>query len=180
MPTSRRPSPSSESESEPEYSQRETHRVRTHSTRPEKYSVAHFSRHIVHAAPEDGAVKSVCDEANREAKLKTRWRLHRRLTPWELAGLAASCVAGAFLLNAIGGAQADLRQIHKQVAEKQENFRVFDNQRNDENKRLAHLKSEKGREQLLAEHGYLRPGDRILLFPSDKKTTAQKPAETSP
>ena len=174
MPSSRRPTPPSSSQPEPEYSRRETPRSRTHSTRPKKYSVAHLPRRVVHAAREDEAVnnpivENTDDEANRQAKIKRRLRLKRRLTPWELAGFAASCVACAFLLNEIGGAQSDFRQIHNQVAEKQENFRILDKQRNDEKNRLAHLKSEKGREQLLAERGYLRPGDRILLFPFEKK-----------
>ena len=171
MPSSRRPTPPSSSQPEPEYSRRESPRVRTHSTRPEKYSVTHLPRHVVHAAREDEVVGNTEEEANRQAKIKRRLRSKRRLTPWELAGFAVSCVACAFLLNEIGGAQADLRQIHNQVVEKQENFRILDKQRNDEKNRLTRLKSEKGREQLLAERGYLRPGDRILLFPPEEKLT---------
>jgi len=133
--------------------------------------VAHLPRHVVPASRENEEVDEGIDsesQANRQAKIKRRLRSKRRLTPWELAGFAASCVACAFLLNKIGSAQADLRQVHSQVVEKQEQFRVLDKHRNDEKNHLAHLKSEKGREQLLAERGYLRPGDRILLFPIEK------------
>ncbi len=34
--------------------------------------------------------------------------------------------------------------------------------------RLAFLQLPKGREQVLLEHGFLKPGQRILLFPADK------------
>jgi hypothetical protein len=40
-------------------------------------------------------------------------------------------------------------------------------------RRLNSLRSPKGREQILAEHGYLRPGDRMLLFP-------HRPGEENP
>jgi len=167
MPSSRRPSqpPSSE------YSDAAPRRVRTQSTRPQEYSVAHLPRHVVRATREEDEPDSEL-QANRQAKIKRRLQLKRRLTPWELAGFAASCVACAFLLREISGAQADFRQIHQQVTEKQTQFRALDKQNSDEKARLAHLKSEKGREQLLAERGYLRPGDRILLFPTEEKKVA--------
>ena len=38
-------------------------------------------------------------------------------------------------------------------------------------RRLKVLRSAKGREQILAEHGFIRPGDRLLLFP--KETTPE-------
>lgn len=170
MPSSRRTSqPSSSSLNGP---RPESHRVRIQSPRPEKYSVAHLPRHVSPAVAEDDDV-DVEAHSDRQAKIKRRLRLKRRLTPWELAGFAASCVACAFLVREISSAQADFRQIHGQVVEKQAQFRALDKQRNDEKSRLAHLKSEKGREQLLAERGYLKPGDRILLFPAEEKTPAE-------
>jgi len=144
--------------------------VRTQSSRPEKYSVAQLPRHVLPASePENDAA-----QVERKAKIKRRLRFKRRLTLWELAGFGASCIACAFLLREISGAQADFRRVASQVHEKQAHFQALDKQRNDEKNRLAHLKSEKGRDQLLAERGYLQPGDRILLFPTEEKVGEEK------
>jgi len=129
--------------------------------------VAHLPRRVVHATePEDDAAPS--SESEREAKIKRRLRFKRRLTLWEKAGFAASCIACVILLREISGAQADFRQVASQVHDKQVHFQALDKQRVEEKNRLAHLKSEKGRDQLLAERGYLPPGDRILLFPAEE------------
>ena len=169
MPSSRRTSQSPV----PEYSDRpQPRRVRTPPTRPERYSVTPLPRHVVPAGAEDEET-SAKSETERQAKINRRLRLKRRLTPWELAGFAVSCLACAFLLRPISGAQSDLNRVHNQVVDKQAQFRALDKQNSDEKNRLAHLKSEKGREQLLAEHGYLRPGDRILLFPTVEKPTPE-------
>jgi len=165
LPASRRPS-SPDDAPQREYSRRDAPRVRTQPSRPEKYSVAHLPRRVISASePQDDAA-----QVEREAKVKRRLRFKRRLTLWELAGFGASCVACAFLLSEMLGAQADFRRVATQVHEKQTHFQALDKQRVDEQNRLAHLKSEKGRDQLLAERGFLQPGDRILLFPSDEKT----------
>jgi hypothetical protein len=47
-------------------------------------------------------------------------------------------------------------------------------------RRLAFLQLPKGREQTLLEHGYIRPGNRILLFPSEPKTTTSDKSVTAP
>lgn len=39
-------------------------------------------------------------------------------------------------------------------------------------RRLKSLRSAKGREQILAEHGFIRPGDRLLLFPREASPEA--------
>ena len=168
MPSSRRQPPPNASQRE--YSCPDARRVRAQSSRPEKYSVAHLPRHVVAATePENDA-----EQTQRKAKVKRRLRFKRRLTLWELAGFGASCVACALLLREMVGAQADFRRVASQVHEKQAHFQALDKQRNDEKNRLAHLKSEKGRDQLLAERGYLQPGDRILLFPTEEKVGEEK------
>lgn len=44
--------------------------------------------------------------------------------------------------------------------------------------KLAFMQMPQGREQLLMEHGYLRPGDRILLFPEAENAAAKNAAPT--
>jgi hypothetical protein len=46
-------------------------------------------------------------------------------------------------------------------------------------RRLAVLRSDKGREQLLVEHGYIKPGDRILLFPTEPGQDVPSPLSTN-
>ena len=45
--------------------------------------------------------------------------------------------------------------------------------------KLAFMQMPQGREQILMEHGYLRSGDRILLFPETENDAAQTAAPTS-
>lgn len=53
-----------------------------------------------------------------------------------------------------------------QVDTKQLQLTAFNKQYELGQKRLAALKSDKGNEEILIEHGYIPPGDRILLFPA--------------
>jgi cell division protein FtsB len=111
----------------------------------------------------------------RRAKRKRRLRLKRRLTMAEWIGFGASCAACAFLLPALIHAENNMRHQRVQVREKQAQFAALERQKNEEKNRLAHLKSEAGRDQLLAERGYVAPGTRILIFPEDKKPAAPSP-----
>lgn len=88
------------------------------------------------------------------------------MTEW--IGFGASCVACAFLLPALLHAESSARHQRAQVREKQAQLASLERQTNEEKSRLAHLKSEAGRDQLLAERGYVAPGTRILIFPEDK------------
>lgn len=90
--------------------------------------------------------------------------------PWEWVGLGISGLACMFLLHEIAGAQADHQMMRVSVQQKQTQFAALQEQENEEKRKLAYLQSEKGREQILAERGYLKPGDRILLFPPDPET----------
>ena len=143
-------------------SRAEASRVRTPPIRPEKYVVPPVPRRVVHAAaPESGE-----EAVERRIKAKRRLRWKRRLTPWEWAGFAASCIACAFLLRGIVVAEGNFRHLRGQVSEKRVQLAALERQKSEEKNRLAHLQSEEGRDQLLAERGYLKPGTRILLFPN--------------
>lgn len=94
-----------------------------------------------------------------------RLRMRRKLNKWEWMGFGLSVVACISLWPLVMAARGNMAQVSVQVEEKQAQLSALERQRDEEKGRLAHLKSEKGREQLLVERGYLKPGDRFLLFP---------------
>ncbi len=47
-------------------------------------------------------------------------------------------------------------------------------------RRLSSLRSPKGREQILVEHGFIRPGDRMLLFPAEAASKPGTPEPSTP
>ncbi|MBV9468807.1 MAG: hypothetical protein JOZ57_06140, partial [Abitibacteriaceae bacterium] len=67
--------------------------------------------------------------------------------------------------------------MQEQVDSKQLQLTAFKKQYEVGQKRLAALKSDKGNEEILIEHGYIPPGDRILLFPAtgDEQRAAALP-----
>lgn len=152
--------------------------------RPDRYEVEHRPRRVTPAHRGETAVDeySLHDEdGQQESKPhKRRVPLQKKLRrlglgPWEWAGLAVSCVISVFLLGEIVGAQSDHQMLRTQVDHKEQQLAALEKQKQEDQKKLAYLKSEKGREQILAERGYRKPGDRILLFPTEK--TEGEPAE---
>jgi hypothetical protein len=99
----------------------------------------------------------------RASMLKRARRLG--IGPWEWIGLAASCVVCVFLMREIVGVEGDHQMLRGAVHQKEIQLAALEKQKAEEKKKLAYLQSEKGRDQILAERGYLKPGDRILLFP---------------
>jgi hypothetical protein len=104
---------------------------------------------------------------SQQSVLASKWR-SVRFGPWEWIGLGVSCVACVFLLREIAGAQGDHRMLRRSVDAKQTQLAAIEKQRDEDGKKLAYLRSDKGRDQILAERGFLKPGDRILLFPAPK------------
>lgn len=109
------------------------------------------------------------DAAARTAKFHRRLRLKRRLTPWEWGGFIVSLIACICLWQMVLAAEGDLSPVRERVREKQSQLAALERQNDEEKNHLAHLRSEKGREQLLVERGYHKPGDRFLLFPSESQ-----------
>lgn len=101
-------------------------------------------------------------------RMRRHLGLNRRLTNWEWAGLVASFFVSVFLVRSIALAEIDQSRIQEQLEENRVQWAALERQRQEEEQRLSFLKSDEGRGQLLAERGYLRPGDRILLFPSEE------------
>ena len=175
QPSSQSPRPTSSPTLGREYSRRGARR-RAAPERPEKYEVPPAPRHVTRAAALSGDAPSIEEVARaRRAKRGRRLRLKRRLTPAEWIGFGASCAACFFLATALIPAERNLRHQRVQAREKEAQLASLERQKNEEKNRLAHLKSEAGRDQLLAERGYVAPGTRILLFPEEKKSESQTP-----
>ena len=150
--------------------------------RADHYEVEHRPRRVIPAGAEaEYFEKNPAREAvpRRNSLSKKLRRL--RFGPWEWAGFAASLVACSLLLREIVAAQSDHQVIRRQLHDKQTQLAALEGQQREDEKKLAYLKSPKGREQILAERGYLKPGDRILLFPAEKpdETSTPKNAGTS-
>lgn len=146
--------------------------------RPDSYHVEHRPRRVVraHELPPESTLRHAKRPKNSEPRksvLASRWRAVR-FGPWEWIGLGVSCVACVFLLREIAGAQGDHQMLARSVDAKQTQLAALDKQRDEESKKLTYLKSEKGREQILAQRGYLKPGDRILLFPEPKAQSEEQ------
>ena len=80
-----------------------------------------------------------------------------------LSGL--SCLV---LLTLISVVHADYRSMKAKADAKAELLTDLRERQQADRRRLAVLESGEGREQLLLDNGYVRPGDRILLFPKTR------------
>lgn len=155
--------------------------------RPDHYEVTHRPRRVTRAHELDDLKARPGHEAEApEEEVPVRKprrsiassplarKLRRvRFGPWEWTGLAASCIACALLLRAVVTAQADHQMLRNAVAAKETQLAALDKQKVEDEKKLAYLKSDKGREQILAERGYMKPGDRILLFPTKEQGSGE-------
>jgi hypothetical protein len=153
--------------------------------RPDHYEVEHRRRRVIVAGVPDDYSPPAPDEASgrparpRRASLLKKMRC-LRFGPWEWVGLGVSILACGLLIGEIAAAQSDHHMLRVAVREKTDQLESLEKQRREDGKKLAYLKSEKGREQILAERGYLKPGDRILLFSPDPKTNAAPVATSTP
>ena len=110
------------------------------------------------------AHKAVTRQASTRAAAK-RTKLRRA----QIALLGLSGLVCLVLLAMISMVHADYRWMKKQADTKAELLAVLHEQQQTGKRRLAALASGEGHEQLLLEHGYIRPGDRILLFPATRE-----------
>lgn len=67
--------------------------------------------------------------------------------------------------------------MQRRIARKQETLNDLKKQEENGRRRLAQLSSPRGREQVLVNNGYIKPGDRLLLFP---RTEAEERAARAP
>jgi len=138
-------------------------RARLHSVPPSSQRDANV------AAPDD-----VANELRIRALRRKRAR--QKLRARALMVLIPSIVISLFLLAATHVVMGDWRHWQGEVSAREAQMAALDTQLAIGRHRLTTLQAPKGREQLLVEHGFLRPGDRILLFPptpEEKRAIAQ-------
>jgi hypothetical protein len=107
-------------------------------------------------------------DAQRERK-RRRFREQRR--GWAVFTLFM--VGFVVLATMIQGSLADYGLFRNQVQTKEVQLQALQSQLFTGKQRLASLQWEKGRTQSLVEHGYIPPGDRILLFPASREEQLQ-------
>lgn len=103
---------------------------------------------------------------------KKRARLRRRRM-WVWTQTLGFALASLLLMGALFSVHAEYSKWHTRVSKREEELAALKTQLGVGQKRLAALQSPQGRKQLLIENGFLRPGDRILEFPSDPDETRQ-------
>lgn len=111
-------------------------------------------------------------------KAMARKRRLRRLPQWLLAipaGLAFCVLSAMMVAN-----YAQFRKYQVQVDLKAGQLAALQQTHGTLKHRLGFLQLPKGREQVLLEHGYIKPGDRILLFPAEpaKSGFSEPPSST--
>lgn len=72
---------------------------------------------------------------------------------------------GASLAVRIAGEMREYEAMQARVEEKKQQLAALESQHEVGQRRLAVLRADKTHKSVLIEHGYIRPGDRILLFP---------------
>ncbi len=106
----------------------------------------------------------VFDDPKAAARVRKRRRARSRIVRLLGAGAVGAVLLGLTALLKIS--HADYSAVRDEVASREAQLRTLQTQQRSGHRRLAALQHEKGRAQSLIEHGYVRPGDRILLFPS--------------
>ncbi len=87
--------------------------------------------------------------------------------PTRVVAACAALVVSGLLLAVISSNHAQFRTHQAQADGHAQQLYALQTQHNDMKRRLAFLQLPKGREQVLLKNGYLRPGDRVLLFPDE-------------
>ncbi|HEX8235902.1 MAG TPA: hypothetical protein VF600_08095 [Abditibacteriaceae bacterium] len=104
-----------------------------------------------------------------------RERRRRRLREQRRGWAVFTLFMAVFLILAtmIQSSLADYALFQGQVEAKETQLQALRAQLHTGQRRLAGLQWDKGRTQSLVEHGYIQPGDRILLFPATREEQLQ-------
>jgi cell division protein FtsB len=108
------------------------------------------------------------DEARRRrVARREKIRRQRAAVGWKSLGAMIVTGAASFVIFFfIAKSYASYREFDGQVKGKTAALRALEEQQKTARAHLTLLESDKGRAQLLVERGYVRPGERILLFPA--------------
>jgi hypothetical protein len=119
------------------------------------------------------------------AALKSRKRRKRnRQRRWSVLLITGvSVVISLLLMATIFSVRAEYGRWQTRVAQRQAELDALKMQLKTGERRLVALQSPQGRQELLIDNGYLKPGDRYLEFPADadeKRVAALPPNDLTP
>ena len=124
---------------------------------------------------DDALTDSPDDLRDELATLKMRKRRararQRRWSVWFITG--AFALTSLLLMATILSVKAEHSRWQARVAQRQAELGALETQLKTGERRLAALQSPQGRQELLIENGYLKPGDRYLEFQADKDESRQ-------
>ncbi|BCM90137.1 hypothetical protein IAD21_01988 [Abditibacteriota bacterium] len=104
----------------------------------------------------------------RGVQRRARKKVERRRKNWLVwLGFAA---ATAVIVGAATGVRSELKSAKGRVASKQVTLKALQTQLAQGRKRLSAFNGGSGRERALAENGFIKPSERILLFPRNNKS----------
>lgn len=119
-------------------------------------------------APQNSAPKAGDVGAKRRALKKKRSR-QGNLVAWTIAGAITVAIAGAGV-----GIWSEFEGVKGRVAQKRATLADLSAQLESGKRRLRALASASGKERVLVENGFIKSGERLLLFP---KSDAPKRTE---
>ncbi len=125
-------------------------------------------RRRMHDATAERDTFGYLSDAQRERR---RRRLREQRRGWAVFTLFMTVFV--VLAAMIQSSLADYALFRGQVDSKEAQLQALRSQLHTGQQRLAGLQWEKGRTQSLVEHGYIQPGDRILLFPTTPEEQLQ-------
>lgn len=97
----------------------------------------------------------------------------RRWSVWLITG--AFTLASLLLMATIFSVKAEHTRWQNRVAQREAELTVLEGQLKAGERRLAALQSPQGRQELLIDNGYLKPGDRYLEFKPEADDEKQAP-----
>jgi hypothetical protein len=129
----------------------------------------HAVRHSGRGRSRRHAVAQRLDDPMATARTRRRRRVQMRRgnTLLLAAAGALSFILLAMIFEPQNGAIAEYHRFQDQVEQNEVKFNTFKAQHEVMQRRLASLQLDKGREQILVEKGFVKPGERILLFPPE-------------
>ena len=104
--------------------------------------------------------KPVLDAGAKRRALKKRRGRQSNLVAWIVAAAVTVTIAGA-----AAGIRTELKGAKSRVAQKSATLADLGAQLESGKRRLSALASASGRERVLVENGFIKPGERLLLFP---------------
>ena len=122
------------------------------------------------AASPSRAPKAVDVGTKRRALKKRRARQSNWLA-WTVAAAITVVIAGAGV-----GLWTELGEVRERVTQKRATLADLNAQLEKGRNRLRALSSSSGKERVLVENGFIRPGERLLLFPKTTKPEANSGA----